>query len=94
VRAELDELIAWVAAAEEQGSLAADPAAYLRAMGGARALVDQAAAAGAAQPLLERPGREALCSPPVFPVRRTCGRAAVAREAGISAVVSGRSAAW
>ncbi len=60
VRAELDELIAWVAAAEEQGAIAADPAAYLRAMGGARALVDQAAAMGAAQPLLDRPGREIL----------------------------------
>ena len=61
VRAELDELVAWVAAAEEQqGSLAADPAAYLRAKGGARALADQAAAAGAAQPLLDRPGRELL----------------------------------
>jgi len=61
VRAELDELVAWVAAAEEQqGSLAADPAAYLQARGGARALVDQAAAAGAAQPLLDRPGREVL----------------------------------
>ena len=61
VRAELDELRAWVAAADEQqGSLAADPAAYLRAKGGARALADQAAAAGAAQPLLDRPGRELL----------------------------------
>lgn len=61
VRAELDELRAWVAAADEQqGSLAADPAAYLRARGGARALADQAAAAGEAQPLLDRPGREIL----------------------------------
>jgi DNA-binding transcriptional MerR regulator len=61
VREVLDDLAALVAAAEEaQGSLAADPAAYVRAMGGARAMVDQAAAAGAAQPLLERPGREAL----------------------------------
>lgn len=60
VRAELDELIAWVAAADEQGSLAADPAAYVQAMGGGRAMVDQAAAAGAAQPLLGRPGREIL----------------------------------
>jgi DNA-binding transcriptional MerR regulator len=61
VRAELDELIAWVASAEDpQGSLAADPAAYVQAMGGARAMVDQAAAAGAAQPLLGRPGREIL----------------------------------
>jgi len=61
VRAELDELVAWVAAADEQqGSLAADPAAYLRAKGGGRALADQAAATGAAQPLLDRPGRETL----------------------------------
>ena len=60
VRSELDELIAWVTAAEEQGILAADPAAYLRAMGGARALVDQAAAVGAAQLLLDRAGREVL----------------------------------
>lgn len=59
VRAELDELIAWVAASgEEQGTLAADPAAYVQAMGGGRAMVDQAAAAGAAQPLLSRPDRE------------------------------------
>jgi len=61
VRTELEELIAWVTAAEEQqGSLAADPAAYIQAMGGARAMVDQAAATGAAQPLLGRPPREAL----------------------------------
>lgn len=61
VRAELDELIAWVASADEhQGSLAADPAAYVQAMGGARAMVDQAASAGAAQPLLGRPGRDSL----------------------------------
>ena len=61
VRNELEELIAWVATTEEQqGSLAADPAAYIQAMGGARAMVDQAAAAGAAQPLLGRPPREAL----------------------------------
>ncbi len=61
VRSELDELIAWVAAADEQqGSLAADPAAYVQAMGGAKAMVDQAAAVGAAQPLLGRPGRDVL----------------------------------
>jgi len=61
VRTELEELIAWVAAAEDQqGSLAADPAAYIQAMGGARAMVDQAAATGAAQPLLGRPPREAI----------------------------------
>ena len=61
VRAELEELIAWVASADEhQGILAADPAAYVQAMGGARAMVDQAAATGAAQPLLGRPGRDSL----------------------------------
>ncbi len=59
VRSELEDLIAWVAAsADDQGSLAADPAAYLQAQGGARALVDKAAAAGSAQPLLDRSGRE------------------------------------
>jgi DNA-binding transcriptional MerR regulator len=60
VREALGELLACVAAEPDHGNVAADPAAYIRAMGGARALVDQAAAAGAAQPLLERPGREAL----------------------------------
>lgn len=60
VREALDDLIACVAAEPDHGSVAADPAAYIRAMGGARAMVDQAAATGAAQPLLERPGREAI----------------------------------
>lgn len=60
VRAELEEFIAWVASTgEEQGSLAADPAAYVQAMGGGRAMVDHAAATGAAQPLLTRPDRDA-----------------------------------
>ncbi|MBL9106892.1 MAG: MerR family transcriptional regulator [Myxococcales bacterium] len=60
VREALDDLIACVAAEPDLGSIAADPAAYIRNMGGARALVDQAAASGTAQPLLERPGREAI----------------------------------
>lgn len=60
VREALDDLTACVAAEPDIGSIAADPAAYIRAMGGARALVDQAAAAGSAQPLLDRPNREAV----------------------------------
>jgi DNA-binding transcriptional MerR regulator len=60
VREALEDLVACVAAEPDVGSIAADPAAYIRAMGGARALVDPAAAAGSAQPLLDRPGREAI----------------------------------
>ncbi len=57
VRDALDDLVACVAAEPDQGSIAADPAAYIRSMGGARALLEQAAVP---QPLLERPPREAL----------------------------------
>ena len=57
VRDALEDLIACVSAEPDLGNVAADPAAYIQSMGGARALVDQAASP---QPLLERPGREAL----------------------------------
>lgn len=57
VRDALDDLVACVSAEPDQGSIAADPAAYIRSMGGARALLEQSAVP---QPLLERPPREAL----------------------------------
>jgi len=57
VRDALGDLVACVSAEPDQGSLAADPAAYIRAMGGARALLEQSTVP---QPLLERPPREAL----------------------------------
>jgi DNA-binding transcriptional MerR regulator len=57
VREALADLLACVSAEPDHGSVAADPAAYIRAMGGARALVDQSTSP---QPLLERPAREAL----------------------------------
>ena len=60
LRESLDELIAWVENTEGVGGIAADPREFIRARGGARAMVDQAAQAGQAQPLLERTGREPL----------------------------------
>ncbi|MBZ5713308.1 MerR family transcriptional regulator [Nannocystis pusilla] len=59
LRESLDEMIAWVENTEST-STAADPVEFIRARGGARALIDEAAAAGEAQPLLQRTGREPL----------------------------------
>lgn len=59
LRESLDEMIAWVENTETT-STAADPVEFIRAHGGARALIDEAAAAGEAQPLLQRTGREPL----------------------------------
>ena len=42
------------------GGIAADPVEFIRQQGGARALIDEAAAVGEAQPLLQRTGREPL----------------------------------
>ncbi|WAS97477.1 MerR family transcriptional regulator [Nannocystis punicea] len=60
LRESLDEMIAWVENAETMASTAADPVEFIRTHGGARALIDEAAAAGEAQPLLQRTGREPL----------------------------------
>jgi len=59
LRESLDEMIAWVENTEST-STAADPVEFIRARGGARALIDEAAAVGEAQPLLQRTGREPL----------------------------------
>ncbi|MDC0715532.1 MerR family transcriptional regulator [Nannocystis bainbridge] len=59
LRESLDEMIAWVENTESVSS-AADPVEFIRTRGGARALIDEAAAAGEAQPLLQRTGREPL----------------------------------
>lgn len=60
LRESLDDLIAWVENTESAGGIAADPVEFIRQQGGARALIDEAAAAGEAQPLLQRTGREPL----------------------------------
>lgn len=60
LRESLDEMIAWVESSEGTGGIAADPVEFIRNHGGARALIDDAAAAGEAQPLLQRTGREPL----------------------------------
>lgn len=60
LRESLDEMIAWVESSEATGGIAADPVEFIRTRGGARALIDEAAAAGEAQPLLQRTGREPL----------------------------------
>lgn len=60
VRDALEELIAWVEGDEHSAAIAADPVEYIRQMGGARAIIDEAEGAGAAQPLLQRTGREPL----------------------------------
>ncbi|PCC67645.1 DNA-binding transcriptional regulator, MerR family [Nannocystis exedens] len=60
LRESLDDLIAWVENTEATASTAADPVEFIRTRGGARALIDEAAAAGEAQPLLQRSGREPL----------------------------------
>lgn len=60
LRESLDEMIAWVEASEATSGTAADPVEFIRTHGGARALIDEAAAAGEAQPLLQRTGREPL----------------------------------
>lgn len=60
LRESLDELITWVEAAETTAAAAADPVEFIRARGGARALIEDAAAVGEAQPLLQRTGREPL----------------------------------
>jgi DNA-binding transcriptional MerR regulator len=58
LRESLDELIAWVESTETTAGIAADPVEFIRNHGGARALIEEAAAAGEAQPLLQRTGRE------------------------------------
>lgn len=60
LRESLDEMISWVENTEGTAGIAADPVEFIRTHGGARALVDEAAAAGEAQPLLQRTGREPL----------------------------------
>jgi DNA-binding transcriptional MerR regulator len=60
VRESLDEMIAWVEMTETTAGIAADPVEFIRTHGGARALIDEAAAVGEAQPLLQRTGREPL----------------------------------
>ncbi|WP_434416663.1 MerR family transcriptional regulator [Nannocystis pusilla] len=60
LRESLDDLIAWVENTETTANTAADPVEFIRTRGGARALIDEAAAAGEAQPLLQRTGREPL----------------------------------
>lgn len=57
LRESLDEMIAWVESTETTAGIAADPVEFIRNRGGARALIEDAAAAGAAQPLLQRPDR-------------------------------------
>jgi DNA-binding transcriptional MerR regulator len=60
LRETLDDLITWVENTENAGGIAADPVEFIRQQGGARALIDEAAAVGEAQPLLQRTGREPL----------------------------------
>jgi DNA-binding transcriptional MerR regulator len=60
LRESLDEMIAWVETTEGTAGTAADPVEFIRNHGGARALIDEAAAVGEAQPLLQRTGREPL----------------------------------
>jgi DNA-binding transcriptional MerR regulator len=60
LREQLDSLASLLRADDESGALAADPAAYLKQRGGARAiLAGKADHVGSSQPLLDRPEREA-----------------------------------
>lgn len=60
LREALDDLIAWVENTETPGGIAADPVEFIRQQGGARAMIEDAAVSGEAQPLLQRTGREPL----------------------------------
>lgn len=60
VREALEDLIAWVENTENMGGIAADPVEFIRQQGGTRAMIDEVAAVGEAQPLLQRTGREPL----------------------------------